>query len=236
MGSYPWLGAKTSPGDISKTQICHISYHLFSYTYPLLTAIKFQAWLPYTLSSLYPQFRWQPLTSLDTLVADKSFLYEVVISSGANIVNSCRAWSRLCVSFQKLSGAVEFSGNVFQHSQPSEEQEPALPERTSLTHGEIFVKLLLEGSNATNYLHGASQPSRQFDRWLWPQQTWGPSIGWHIHLLLKGEVDGLRCGYEGCKACSQIASCSVPASGRHGQINYPDGIILRDPCECTHAQ
>lgn len=70
-------------------------------------------------------------------------------------------------------------------------------EPTSLTHGEIFVKLLLEGSNATNYLRWASQPSRQFDRWLWPQQTWGPSLGWHVRLPLKGEVDGLRVWMQG---------------------------------------
>lgn len=127
------------------------------------------------------------------------------------IFNSCHTWSRLCVSFKffhvlSLSACVFFSIASFQRSKTLHS------DWSSLTHGKIFVKFLLEGSNATNYLYGSSQPSHRLDRQLWPQQTWGPSNGLHICLLLKGEVDGLRCGYGGCKAYSQIAPCTVPAS------------------------
>lgn len=227
IGNYPWPGAKTPPGEISKTQICQISNHLFSNTYPLLTAIKLQAWPSFKQSSLHPQFTLQLLTSLGTSVADKSFLY--VVEQMLSTACDCRhARSRLCDCFMCCHVHRVFA---FQHSQPSEEQEPALPEQTSLTHSKIFVELLLEGSNATNYLRGASQPSRRFDRWLWPQQTWGPSLGWHMRLLLKGEADRLRCSYGGCKAYSQIASCTIHASGRQGQVSYHDGMY--DPCE-TH--
>lgn len=77
--SYPWPGAKTSPGVISKTQICHFSNHLFSHTYPSLTAIKLQAWPFFKGSSLNLQLTSQLLISLSTWVADKRFLYVVVI-------------------------------------------------------------------------------------------------------------------------------------------------------------
>lgn len=76
-----------------------------------------------------------------------------------------------------------------QHSEPLQEQEPMFPEQTSLTQGKVFVKLVIEGSNATNYLGGISQPSYRFDGWLWP------SFGWHVQLLLKGQADESRCGY-----------------------------------------
>lgn len=160
IGSYPWPGAKTSPGEISKTQICHISNHLVSDTYPLLTAIKLQAWPSFKYLSLHPQFTLQLLTSLGTWVADKSFFY-VVEQILSTVFDCCRARSRLCVCFMCCYIQRVFA---FQHSQPSEEQEPVLPEQTSLTHSKIFVKLLLESSNATNYLRGASQPSHRFDR------------------------------------------------------------------------
>ena len=91
-------------------------------------------------------------------------------------------------------------------------------EPTSLTHGKIFVKLLLEGSNATNYLRWASQPSRQFDRWLWPQQTWGPSLGWHIRLPLKGEVDGLRVWMQGSLSDCILYSTSL-GQARTGELS-----------------
>lgn len=145
------------------------------------------------------------------------------------IFNSCHTWSWLCVSFQFFY-VLSLSACVFLYSQFPEEQYPALSAWSSLTHGKIFVKLPLEGSNATNYLYSTSQPSHQLDRQLWPQQTWEPSDGWHICLHLKGEVNQLRCRYGGCKACSQIASCAVAASGRQGQINYLDGIVLHEPC------
>lgn len=135
----------------------------------------------------------------------------------------------VCLFYVPTRSASVFA---FQNGQPSEEQEPALPEQTSLTHGKIFVKLLLEGSNATNYLRGASQPSHWFDRWLWPQQTWGPSLGWHIRLLWKGEVDGLRWGFVRCKAYSQIASCTRQA--RTGKLPWWHRSVR--PCNCSSMQ
>lgn len=158
----------------------------------------------------------------------------MVISSGPKQVN-CLSLLLCPIAAVCLFHVLSHSACVFdfQHSQPSEEQEPVLPEQTSLRHGKIFVKFLLEGSNATNYLRRASQPSRRFDRWLWPQQTWGPSLGWHIRLLLKGEVDGWGWGYKGCKPHSKIACYTEQESGRWGQVSYLDGITLYNPCKCT---
>lgn len=62
------------------------------------------------------------------------------------------------------------------------------------------------------FVQPASQPSRQSDRWLWPQQTQKASRGWHMRLLLKGEVDGLQRGYGGCETYSHTESSTVQAS------------------------
>lgn len=158
IGSYPWPGAKTSPGEISKTQICHISNHLFSHTYPLLTAIKLPAWPSFKHSSLYLQFTPQLLTSLGTWAADKSFLYDVVKSTEANIVSSLWSLLRL-IGNQSLSCAVTFSVCACFSEWPAIRGARACAPRTNLPDTWQDFRLL-EGSDATNYLHRASQPSR----------------------------------------------------------------------------
>lgn len=214
-------------------------YVTFQTTCSVITAIKLQAWPFFKHPSLYPQFTSQRLTSLGTCVADKRVLYAVFISSGAKSANCL--WLPLCLIVAMcLSHVLSHSACVFtsQHSEPSEEQDPALPERTSLTHGKIFVKPFLGGSAATNYLSRVSQPTRRLDRWLWPQQTWGPSLGWHIlyGCCWRERLMGWGAGIRGCEAYFPFATCTVQASGRQGQVRYPDGSILYYPCECTPEQ
>lgn len=78
------------------------------------------------------------------------------MASGLNIVNICRVWSRLRVSFKNLLCAVKFSTRVVRHSPPSKRREAALRAQTSLTHGEVFVKPPLE---AGHQLPPWSQPA-----------------------------------------------------------------------------
>ena len=203
LGVIPGLQLKHLQGGFSKAQICHISNHLFSYTYPLLTAIKLQAGPSSKRPSLSPQFTPQPLPFSGALWWQIKSSLRVVVIYLEQILSTAfdcwRAWSRLCVSFM-CCRAQHVCVCVCVFAFPAlpairGEREPALPrDQLPLTHGKIssfffffFFKPLLEGSNATNYLRGASQPSRRLDRWLWPRQTWGPSLGWHIRLPLKGE-------------------------------------------------
>lgn len=91
----------------------------------------------------------------------------------------CHAWPWSCVSFmcchaQCVCLLLCIAGHQRSKSLCSSNKLPWHMVR-------FFVKLLLEGSNATNYLREASQPSRQFDRWLWPQQTWG-LLSWLTHM------------------------------------------------------
>lgn len=116
MGSSPWFGG-----------LWHISNHLLSDTHTLLTAIIVQVWLTHKPSSLDPQLRPQLLTSLHDWVAGESFLYGLLVSSGANIVSICRAWSQLCLSFKNLLCAVKFSTRVVRRSPPSKRRGGCTP-------------------------------------------------------------------------------------------------------------
>lgn len=86
--------------------------------------------------------------------SDFHYFLDLHLCSFYATMPDCSCVSLVCCPVQLAS----------QHREPLQEQQPVFPEQTSLTRGKVFVKLLIEGSNATNYLGGVSQPSYCFDR------------------------------------------------------------------------
>lgn len=238
LGVIPGLQLKHLQGGFSKAQICHISNHLFSYTYPLLTAIKLQAGPSSKRPSLSPRFTPQLLPFSEALWWQiKSFLRVVVIYLEQILstdFDCWRAWSRLCVSFMCCRAqhvCVSFSSTAsHQRSESLHSPRPTSPD----TWQDFFVKPLLEGKQCYQ-LPPRSQPAVSP---VWQMTLTSANMrtfSWLTHTpAAEGrEVDGWRCDVEDARLILRLHPVEREPSGRQGQVNYLDGIVLRDPCERT---
>ena len=251
LGVIPGLQLKHLQGGFSKAQICHISNHLFSYTYPLLTAIKLQAGPSSKRPSLSPQFTPQPLPFSGALWWQIKSSLRVVVIYLEQILSTAfdcwRAWSRLCVSFmccrtQHVCVCVCVCVFAFPALPAIRgEREPALPrDQLPLTHGKISFFL---------FFFCQASPRRQQCYQLPPRSQPAVSPAWQMTLTSANmrtfswlthtpaaegrEVDGWRCDMEDARLALRLHPVEREPSGRQGQVNYLDGIVLRDPCERT---